>query len=131
MPESTLLQHEVFEKDGKWFRRTTVSDKANYRVHKDGSMRHAVAQFKGGKKDRKRFKRACLAAVDAPLPLNHVELQGDVKLQKEPTLDFVYDVSQGKWVTTPYYACSLLDLQQQFGIYLRAARSNEIPKHTA
>lgn len=128
MPESTLLRHEVFEKDGKWFRRTTVSDK-NYRVGKDGSMRHAAAQFKGNKKDRRRFKAAVLAAANSPLPTNHRELELEDKLQAEPTLDLVYDVMQGKWVTTPFHSCTLLELQNHCGIYPRAARSNEKRKN--
>lgn len=82
--ETTLLGHEIIERDGKKYRQTTVSDKTNYRVHRDGSMRHAVAQFKGTKKDRKRFKAACLAAINAPVPEGFVELQPETILQDSP-----------------------------------------------
>src|SRR4051812_35945812 len=120
-----LLSHAwfLFENfSGKWFRKTTVSDKANYVVGKGGSIRHANAQFKGSKKDRKRFKAACLAAINAPVPDGFEEIQPDVILQDKPTLDIVYDVALGEWTTTPYYKCALTQLQQRFGTFLRAAR---------
>jgi hypothetical protein len=127
--DRALVSHDVYEQDGKKYVRTK-SHNPEYRIAKDRSVRHATAQFKGSKKDRKRFKAAVKQALANPVPEGFVELSPDTELQKEPTLDIVYDVASGQWVTTPYYKCTLIQLQAQTGTIVRSARVKVDPPST-
>ncbi len=125
MAEQTFFAHETFKKDGKTFRRwqTGKLGDTGYTVHSDGSLRHAAPQFRGSKKDRKRFIAAVRGALQAPLPPNYVELLDTDVLQKEPTLDLVFDVQRGEWRTTPYYGCTVAELRNFALGMVRGARA--------
>jgi hypothetical protein len=120
MPERTFFQREAFTNDkGQRCTRFTTGalGDTGYVVAGDGSVRHGTAQFKGSKKNRKRFKIAVTKAMNAPVPDGFVEIESNVEIVAE---DRLYDVVAGDWVHTPFFKCTLIDLNTRYGVFVRA-----------
>lgn len=121
----TLFQHTTFEKEGRTFRKWTAGAKVRdayghaYTTGRDGSMRHATPQFKGNKKQRKRFVRSLKAAIEAAAPDGYEDLKRDEPLK---ALDLLWDLNAGKWVTTPHVGVPLSVVQQHIFTIVRACR---------
>ncbi len=95
-----------------------------YALHKDGSVRHAVPQFKGSKKDRRRFKQAIADAVAAKLPERYRELGNDEKF-RDDGYDQVYDLNAKAWVPAPFHGCTVSELRRHDLMMLRGATPDE------
>lgn len=121
MPEKTFFSRRLVARDGKQFFQfdTGPLGKTGYTVHRDGSVRHTYAQFRGSKKNRLRYIRAVRAALALPIPEDHKELGNTDKLEE---YDQLFNVFAGIWAVTPIVGATLDDIQRQTIAVIRACR---------
>lgn len=126
----TLLQHgQRFNTEKQQWERywqTGPIDGTPYFVDGNGALRHKDPQFKGSKKNRKKFTARCklALAMDRPPATTRTavdELDRDTKLR---AMDWVLNVAALRWERTPVVNITLNELMRQYRamIYVRAAR---------
>lgn len=126
----TLLQHGLETRDGKLVRvwkpgliLKPDGTSTGYAVGRRGELRHATPQFKGSKKNRKRWLKKLQAARYTAVPVGYVELTFEEKLKP---LDLLIDVETGKWFVTPIVKPTVGEVASAYPRFPRAARKLEV-----
>lgn len=125
----TIGEKKIEQRGGRKvvvFKTGPIAGHEDYVMAQDGSVRHAVPQFRGSKKNRKRFMQKIVKALNTPVPTGYRPMTEDETFSEEG-YDLVFDLGTESWTNAPFHSCTIQQLRNVRFELVRGAKPT--PEH--